>query len=66
MRLKFLFHKHTWSTPHHVEGFSNRYVMRCYECGAEREVEAHLEASSEIEKRIEQARAELRKLNKVS
>ncbi|MBI4852677.1 MAG: hypothetical protein HY819_12855 [Acidobacteria bacterium] len=66
MRLKFLFHKHTWSTPHQVEGAIGRYVMRCYDCGAERAVEAQLEASSEIENRIKQARAELRKLNKVS
>jgi len=66
MRFKFLFHKHTWSTPHQVEGVIGRYVMRCYECGAEREVEAQLEASSEIENRIKQARAELQKLNKVS
>lgn len=66
MRFKFLFHKHTWSTPHQVEGTIGSYVMRCYDCGAERQVEAKLEASSEIEKRIQQARAELRKLNKVS
>jgi hypothetical protein len=64
-----LFHKHTWSTPHHAEGSEsdgNRYIMRCYECGAEREVQAPLKASSEVERRIEQARETLQKLNKVS
>lgn len=66
MRFKFLFHKHTWSTPHQVEGVNNRYVMRCYDCGAEREVEAQLEASTEVRKRVEEARLVLQKLNKVS
>jgi hypothetical protein len=66
MRFKFLFHKHTWSTPHQVEGSNGRYVMRCYDCGAEREVEAQLEASTEIQKRVEEARLVLQKLNKVS
>jgi len=66
MRLKFLFHKHTWSTPHHVEGSNGRYVMRCYDCGSEREVEAHLEGSKEVEKRLEQAREVLQKLNKLN
>jgi hypothetical protein len=63
------FHKHTWSTPHHANGSSEdtgSYVMRCYECGAEREVQAPLQGSSEIERRIEQARETLHKLNKVS
>jgi hypothetical protein len=63
-----IFHRHTWSTPHHADGdqVSQRYIMRCYECGAEREIQAPLAASSEVERRIEQARETLHKLNKVS
>jgi hypothetical protein len=67
MRFKF-FHKHTWSTPHHAEGSeqNRNFIMRCYECGAEREVQAPLAASTEIERRIEQARETLQKMTKVS
>jgi hypothetical protein len=68
MRFK-LFHRHTWSTPHHADmpgESTDRYVMRCYECGAEREVQAPLAASTEIERRIEEARSALQKINKAS
>lgn len=40
--------------------------MVCYECGAEREILAPLEASSEVERRIEAARQTLQKITKVS
>lgn len=66
---KFLLHKHTWSTPLHAEGTDGnnaRYVMRCYECGAEREVQAPLAASTEMARRIELAREALDKLKKIS
>ncbi|MEW6732890.1 MAG: hypothetical protein AB1489_16310, partial [Acidobacteriota bacterium] len=68
MRFKF-FHRHTWSTPHQAndsQPSQQRYIMCCYECGAEREVTAPLAASSEVERRIEQARETLQKLTKVS
>jgi predicted nucleic acid-binding Zn ribbon protein len=65
-----LFHKHTWSTPHPIEGDEGqenpempRYVMRCYDCGAEREVQTTLSASTEVRKRAEEARKILQKLN---
>jgi hypothetical protein len=68
MWFKF-FHKHTWSTPHHAEKgeqAANHFVMRCYECGAIREVKTELIASTEVEKRIEQAKQLLQKMTKAS
>ncbi|MBL8150634.1 MAG: hypothetical protein JNN15_11965 [Blastocatellia bacterium] len=66
MWFKF-FHKHSWSTPHPDEKRGGgTYIMRCYECGAIREVQTELAASLEVEKRIEQAKETLQKVIKAS
>jgi hypothetical protein len=66
MWFKF-FHRHKWSAPHPAEETEkavNHFVMRCYDCGATREVQTILKASKEVERRLEEAREVLEKLNK--
>ncbi len=58
-----IFHKHNWSTPHFEDG---KHIMRCYECGAIRTVQAELVPSDEVERRREEAREALRRLNNAS
>ncbi|MCS6885886.1 MAG: hypothetical protein RMM17_09715 [Acidobacteriota bacterium] len=62
-RLRQVFHKHSWSTPHFEDG---RHIMRCYECGAVRVVRAELMPSAEIQRRQQEAKEALRRLNEAS
>ena len=42
---------------------TDRYFMHCYECGATREVQSPLAASTEVERRREKAKETLQKMN---
>lgn len=53
-----LFHRHTWTALKQNE--AGDYVMRCCDCGLEHSVTADITVSSEMQRRQEQARIQLK------
>jgi hypothetical protein len=53
-----MFHRHTWSSL--KQNTAGTYIMRCCDCGVERVVKADLSVSSEIQRRLEEARSTLK------
>lgn len=53
-----LFHRHSWSSL--KQNKSGVYVMRCCDCGAERTVKADISVSSEMQRRLAEARVSLK------
>ncbi len=53
-----LFHRHSWSSL--KQNRAGSYIMRCCDCGMERMVKAEISVSSEIQRRLEEARTNLK------
>lgn len=56
-----MFHRHNWSSL--KQNTAGVYIMRCYDCGEEREVKADINVSGEIQRRLKEARTNLKSVS---